>query len=275
MELYTPAEKNWYLQAMASGGGGFADFFVTAGQAGKFWSQHGAETIGTLDSGSVDLPGPLSVSRLWRSLTNQFTINQNNTGGRWDTFAAAYPNATVEIASRHGIALLTLSNRIAIGGGFIRLRSTDVDDGYLSSIVTDDVVETIFRPDEPVLPTTRFTVTAGDADKWYSRHGAEMIGTLDSGSLVLGIAGTLSRVWHVDLDTFRVNATGGDLDDWVAANPLATFEIVTPGGIVTLAAVNEHGAGPTWLNLDITPAEDVLLDTVILGDSVRIDVHAN
>ena len=56
---------------------------------------------------------------------------------------------------------------------------------------------------------------------------------------------------------------------------LATFEISTPGGIVTLAAVNEHGNGPTWLNLDITPEEDVLLDTVILGDSVRIDVHAN
>ena len=69
--------------------------------------------------------------------------------------------------------------------------------------------------------------------------------------------------------------SAGILDDWVAANPLATFEISTPGGIVTLAAVNEHGSGPTWLNLDITPEEDVLLDTVILGDSVRIDVHAN
>ena len=42
-----------------------------------------------------------------------------------------------------------------------------------------------------------------------------------------------------------------------------------------LAVVNEHGAGAAFLNLDITPEEDVLLDTAILGDSVRIDVHAN
>ena len=264
-----------YLTMFACGPPGFADFIVTAGQQGKFWSQHGAESIGTLDSGSVDLPGPLSVSRLWRSLAQQFTINQNNSGGRWDTFVAAFPDATVEITSRHGHVLLHLSPQIAVGGGFVRLATAAGQDNILNAIVADDVVEAIFRDHEPVLPTARFTVTAGEADKWYSRNGTEMIGTLDAGSLVLGTAGTISRVWHVDVDTFRFNATGGDIGDWATNNPAATVEITTPGGIVTLSVANEHGTGATWLNLDITPAEDAILDTALLGDQVAFEIHAN
>ena len=117
-----------------------------------------------------------------------------------------------------------------------------------------------------------FTITTGQAAKWYSRHGAETIGALDSGDLALGIAGTISRVWNVDVDTFRFNANGGDLDDWAAANPTAEVEIVTQDGTVTLLVADEHGMGPTWLNLDVSAAQNVILDMVIAGDTVTIRV---
>ena len=116
-----------------------------------------------------------------------------------------------------------------------------------------------------------FTITAGNADKWYSRHGAEVIGTL-SGNAVLGEAGTITRLWHVDLDTFRMNSTGGDFAAWATANPTAEIEITTPDGVVTLHVSNDHGTGPTWLNLTITPAEDTELDRVMIGDEVTVRV---
>lgn len=117
-----------------------------------------------------------------------------------------------------------------------------------------------------------FTITAGQADKWYSRHGGETIGTLDSGSAKLGDAGTITRLWHVDVDTFRVNATGGDIGAWATANPAAEIEITTQEGVVTLHVSDNQGTGPTWLNLAITPAEDMELDRVQIGDAVSVVV---
>ena len=127
-------------------------------------------------------------------------------------------------------------------------------------------------PGGPRPAVAEFTITTGAAAKWYSRHGGETIGALDSGSADLGIAGTISRVWNVDVDTFRLNSTGGDFDDWVAANPTAEVEIVTQDGTVTLLVANEHGMGPSWLNLDVSTAQNVILDMVILGDTVTIRV---
>ena len=117
-----------------------------------------------------------------------------------------------------------------------------------------------------------FTITAGNADKWYSRHGGEVIGTLDSGSAALGTAGTITRLWHLDVDTFRVNATGGDIGAWATANPAAEIEITTQEGVVTLHVSDNQGTGPTWLNLAITPAEDMELDRVQIGDAVTVRV---
>ena len=55
-------------------------FTVEAGGAGNFWSQHGGQTVGSVTSGSVSLPGDVDLSRLWRRSATQFRLNQNGTG---------------------------------------------------------------------------------------------------------------------------------------------------------------------------------------------------
>ena len=127
-------------------------------------------------------------------------------------------------------------------------------------------------PAGPPPALAEFALTVGATAKWYSRHSGETIGAVASGSLVLGTAGTITRVWKVDSDTFRINSTGGDFAAWRTANLTAQFVITTPYGVVTLDVANTQNNGATWLNLEVATAQFAILDQVLFMDTVTLRI---
>ena len=122
----------------------------------------------------------------------------------------------------------------------------------------------------------RALITAGASEKWYSRQGAENIGSLSSDSDV-EIASDLiiSRIWNVKVsDVFRMNDEGaghfGDTFSAGGAGADATIYFVTPYGDVELPMSSLHTArGSNYLNHRLTAAERTILDQVVEDDLVN------
>ena len=127
-------------------------------------------------------------------------------------------------------------------------------------------------PAGPPPALAEFTLTVGATAKWYSRHSGETIGALASGSLALGTAGTISRVWKVDSDSFRFNSIGGDFAGWAAANQTVEIVITTPYGVGTLLVANDQGNGMSWMNLAVTAPQFAIFDQVLFMDTVTIRI---
>ena len=72
-------------------------------------AQHGGQTVGSVTSGSVSLPGDIDLSRLWRRSATQFRLNQNGTGSLVD-FITANPGATILMSTPHGDVTLVFDD---------------------------------------------------------------------------------------------------------------------------------------------------------------------
>ena len=92
MPPYTEQQRNYWMSAFACGPPvGPHTFTVEAGGAGKFWSQHGTESIGSVTDGSVSLPGDIDVSRLWRRSATQFRTKPERHAARSQTSSRPTP----------------------------------------------------------------------------------------------------------------------------------------------------------------------------------------
>ena len=123
------------------------------------------------------------------------------------------------------------------------------------------------------LPTgelCNFTFTAGNTQKWYSRHGGENFGVISSGTPdVRGAGFVISRIWERGENTFQVQQSGGAFSDWVLIFPNASFIITTPNGVVTYTSAVYKTVGGSFITWRPTTAEQTILLSVDVGDSVN------
>ena len=144
MPAYTEQQRAYWMSAFACGPPvGPYTFTVEAGGSGNFWSQHGGQTVGSVTSGSVSLPGDIDLSRLWRRSATQFRLNQNGTGSLVD-FIAANPGATILMSTPHGDVMLVFDDAANSTATVVNFTIIAAQNVILNAIVSgDEVVVTV------------------------------------------------------------------------------------------------------------------------------------
>ena len=150
MELYTQAEKNWYLQAMAGGPPLDTRFTLTSGINGQgYWyNRRSGAMVGSV-VGSLSLQGLGPINRVGTS-AGDLLVNKSG-GGGFSEWVAANPNFTWKLTfpDQSGDPTITLTAADLDGdpgGSFIRFSLTTVQLNLASNVSTGDTIEVVITP---------------------------------------------------------------------------------------------------------------------------------
>ena len=123
-------------------------------------------------------------------------------------------------------------------------------------------------------------VTVGQAAKWYSIIGSENIGSSE-GDLEIAPDFSVDRIWWTGSD-FRLNrnplgegqaGADNDFDEYFqtgGTGQLAHVYLVTDVGVAEIAVTSRRSIGPHYLNLTPNAASQNIIESVSVGDVVRL-----